>query len=46
MQLLPSDPVTIFLASDAGADPALIAQVSALYGYEYVRLLRQYALRT
>lgn len=34
VQLLPSDPVTIFLASDAGADPALIAQVSALYGYD------------
>lgn len=34
IQALPSDPVTIFLASDAGGDPALIAQLSALYGYD------------
>ncbi|MCU1636790.1 MAG: Peptide transporter permease, partial [Cryobacterium sp.] len=31
---LPSDPVTIFLASDAGGDPALIEQISRLYGYD------------
>ncbi|TXR52862.1 ABC transporter permease [Quadrisphaera setariae] len=34
VQALPSDPVTIFLASDAGGDPALIAQVNAFYGYD------------
>ena len=34
IQVLPSDPVTIFLASDAGGDPDLIAQVSAFYGYD------------
>jgi peptide/nickel transport system permease protein len=34
IQTLPSDPVTIFLASDAGADQELIDRVSALYGYD------------
>lgn len=34
VQALPSDPVTIFLASDSGADGELIAQVSAFYGYD------------
>lgn len=31
---LPSDPITIFLASDAGGDPALIEQMRGFYGYD------------
>lgn len=31
---LPSDPVTIFLSSDAGGDPALVEQLTRLYGYD------------
>lgn len=31
---LPSDPVTIFLSSDSGGDPALIKQISESYGYD------------
>lgn len=31
---LPSDPVTIFLSTDAGGDPALIQQITEAYGYD------------
>ncbi len=44
IQTLPSDPVTIFLASDAGADQELIDRVSALYGYDRP-WFEQYALQ-
>ncbi len=41
---LPSDPVTIFLASDAGGDPALIETVSRFYGYDRP-LFEQYLIQ-
>ncbi|NYD68070.1 ABC transporter permease [Agromyces atrinae] len=31
---LPSDPVTIYLATDAGGDPELIEQLRSYYGYD------------
>lgn len=34
VQLLPSDPVTIFLSTDATPDPATIAAMKAQYGYD------------
>lgn len=34
VQLLPNDPVTIFLSADAAADPATIAAMKAQYGYD------------
>lgn len=41
VQALPNDPVTIFLSTDASADPATIAQMKAHYGYDRP-LLEQY----
>jgi peptide/nickel transport system permease protein len=34
VQLLPSDPVTIFLSADAAPDPAVVAAMKAQYGYD------------
>lgn len=34
VQLLPSDPVTIFLSADAAPDPAVVAAMQAQYGYD------------
>ncbi|QCY46015.1 Peptide ABC transporter permease [Glutamicibacter creatinolyticus] len=41
VQALPNDPVTIFLSTDAAADPATIAQLKAHYGYDQP-LITQY----
>lgn len=34
IQLLPSDPITIFLSSDSAVDPALIDAMKSFYGYD------------
>ncbi|WP_434922549.1 ABC transporter permease [Glutamicibacter sp. PAEs-4] len=34
VQALPNDPVTIFLSTDAAADPATIERMKAYYGYD------------
>jgi peptide/nickel transport system permease protein len=41
---LPSDPITIYLATDAAGDPALIAQLQSFYGYDRP-LWEQYLLQ-
>lgn len=40
VQLLPNDPVTIFLSADAAADPATIAAMKAQYGYDQPLLVQ------
>ncbi|MCW4465920.1 ABC transporter permease [Glutamicibacter sp. MNS18] len=40
VQALPNDPVTIFLSTDAAADPATIAQMKAYYGYDQPLILQ------
>ena len=42
VQALPNDPVTIFLNSDAAADPATIAQMKAYYGYDQPLLIQYF----
>ena len=40
VQLLPNDPVTIFLSADAATDPATIAAMKAQYGYDQPLLVQ------
>lgn len=46
IQLLPSDPITIFLSTDAPADPELVERLRSHYGYDlpwYEQYVRQLA---
>jgi len=42
VQALPNDPVTIFLSTDAAADPATIASMKAHYGYDQPLLVQYF----
>lgn len=43
VQALPNDPVTIFLSTDASADPATIAQMKSHYGYDQPILVQYFS---
>lgn len=46
VQLLPNDPVTIFLSADAAASPETIAAMKAQYGYDQPLLVQYFSQLT
>lgn len=43
VQLLPSDPVTIFLSADAVPDPGVVAAMQAHYGYDQPMIVQYFS---